>query len=137
MYNTDASTTIIKHYEKIVAPIGAVTVAINSLAYVYPRLFKRTYSDKIVSNELKNSIEDIQNDLYTAIKGKSIVPKDITIEPGYLRSDGRIWTNQTTMTHTSLIPIKGNVTYFLGSRISGLAYNLIYDSTGTKIIKAF
>lgn len=137
VYNTDASTTIIKHYEKIVAPIGAVTVAINSLAYVYPRLFKRTYSDKIVSNELKNSIEDIQNDLYTAIKGKSIVPKDITIEPGYLRSDGRIWTNLTTMTHTSLIPIKGNVTYFLGSRISGLAYNLIYDSTGTKIIQAF
>lgn len=139
VYNTDASTTVIKHYERIVAPQGATTVAINSLNYVRPRLYKRTYLNKTFINDINNSISSIQDDLYTAVKGENIIhPNDVTIETGYLRSDGRIWTNQTTMTHTNLIPIKGSVTYqFNYYRIGGLAYNLIYDNTGTKIINYF
>jgi hypothetical protein len=71
-----------------------VTLAINSLNYVRPRLYKRVYLNKTSINDINNSINNIQSDLYTAVKGKNIIPtNNITIEAGYLRSDGRIWTN--------------------------------------------
>lgn len=137
IYNTKEDETVTKSYEKVIPPKGAVTVNVNSITNITPRLFKRTYTDKIYSNNINNSIEQIKDDLYIAVKDENIVPLDITIEDGYLRSDGRIWTNQTDMRHTSLFPIKGGVTYRLNCRTAGLAYNLLYDNSGTNIIGYF
>lgn len=137
IYNTREDETVTKSYERVIPPKGAVTVNVNSITNITPRLFKRTYTDKIYSNNINNSIEQIKDDLYIAVKDENIVPLDITIEDGYLRSDGRIWTNQTDMRHTSLFPIKGGVKYQLNCKTAGLAYNLLYDNTGTVIVKYF
>lgn len=137
IYNTSAEETITKLYEKIIVPDKAKTIIINSIANVTPRLFKRVYENELFSNNINNSVEQIKDDLYIAVKDENIVPLDIVIEDGYLRSDGRIWTNQTNMRHTSLFPIKGGVKYQLNCKTAGLAYNLLYDNTGTVIVKYF
>lgn len=137
IYNTSAEETITKLYEKIIVPDKAKTIIINSIANITPRLFKRVYENELFSNNINNSVEQIKDDLYIAVKDENIVPLDIIIEDGYLRSDGRIWTNQTNMRHTSLFPIKGGVKYQLNCKTAGLAYNLLYDNTGTVIVKYF
>ena len=137
IYNTSAEETITKLYEKIIVPDKAKTIIINSIANITPRLFKRVYENELFSNNINNSVEQIKDDLYIAVKDENIVPLDIVIEDGYLRSDGRIWTNQTDMRHTSLFPIKGGVKYQLNCKTAGLAYNLLYDNTGTVIVKYF
>lgn len=137
IYNTSAEETITKLYEKIIVPDKAKTIIINSIANITPRLFKRVYENELFSNNINNSVEQIKDDLYIAVKDENIVPLDIVIEDGYLRSDGRIWTNQTNMRHTSLFPIKGGVKYQLNCKTAGLAYNLLYDNTGTVIVKYF